>query len=199
MPQAHLTTGRLVLEPLAEHHLDHEIELDSDGEVLRYLFAGPRTPEQTTERHRGRLALARDGLGMWAGFLREAPETFVGLFMLMPAHGSGIPADPEGQADLGYRIMRRLWRQGYASEGSRELLRHGFEDLGLRRIYAQTMAVNAGSRATMASVGLTFARAFHEDFDEPIPGAEEGEVEYGITRAQWLAARSSGGEAQPGR
>jgi RimJ/RimL family protein N-acetyltransferase len=97
------------------------------------------------------------------------------------------PSQPRirGEADLGYRLPQRYWRQGYASEGARELVRHGFEDLGLTRIFAQTMAVNQPSRATMASVGLKFVRIFAEDYDVPIPGHEQGEVE-------WASPRSGG-------
>jgi hypothetical protein len=54
------------------------------------------------------------------------------------------------------------------------------------------VAVNAASRATMAAVGLTFARGFTsgEPYADPIPGAEHGEVEYEITRATWLSRRT---------
>jgi RimJ/RimL family protein N-acetyltransferase len=51
------------------------------------------------------------------------------------------------------------------------------------------MTVNAGSRATMAAVGMKHVPTFHRDWDEPIPGAEHGEVEYAITRLQWVAGR----------
>ncbi len=57
--------------------------------------------------------------------------------------------------------------QGLASEGSRELIRHGFEDLGLHRIFAQTMTVNAASRVTMASLGMQFVRSVHEYYEDP--------------------------------
>jgi RimJ/RimL family protein N-acetyltransferase len=30
-----------------------------------------------------------------------------------------------GEADLGYRLLRRHWRRGYATEGARELIRYG--------------------------------------------------------------------------
>ena len=49
------------------------------------------------------------------------------------------------------------------------------------------MAVNAGSRGVLASVGLSFVRTFHEVFDDPVPGTEQGEVEYAVTRAEWRA------------
>jgi RimJ/RimL family protein N-acetyltransferase len=175
MPQPRLRTARLDLRPLADEHLPYEIELDSDPEVLRYLFSRARTPQEVERRHRDRLAEAVRGLGLWAGF---APPGFVGLWMLTPA-----PA--LDQAELGYRLLRRHWRQGYAREGALELLRYGFEELGLARIFAQTMAVNVPSRATMASVGMTFARGFVEEFDDPLPGSEHGEVEYEILRAAW--------------
>jgi RimJ/RimL family protein N-acetyltransferase len=96
----------------------------------------------------------------------------------------------EGQAELGYRLLRSHWRKGLASEGARELLRHGFEDLGLTRIFAETMAVNTASRATMAAIGMQCVRTFHMDWDEPLPGSELGEVEYEMTRPQWLAGRN---------
>lgn len=182
MGQAVLVTERLRLEPLGDEHLAYEIALDADPEVLRYLWGRARTPAEVVESHRERLARARpvDGLGLWAGFLRTGSADFVGLWMLTPP-----PADRPGQAELGYRVRQRFWRQGYATEGSRELLRHGFADLGRRRVFAQTMAVNRASRATMTSLGMRFVRVFHEHFDDPLPGTEEGEVEYEIHRADW--------------
>lgn len=48
------------------------------------------------------------------------------------------------------------------------------------------MTVNAGSRATMAAVGMEHVRTFHAQWEEPIPGAEQGEVEYAISREQWF-------------
>jgi hypothetical protein len=49
------------------------------------------------------------------------------------------------------------------------------------------MAVNTPSRATMIAAGLTFARAFisSDPYDDLVPGAEQGEVEYEITRSTW--------------
>jgi RimJ/RimL family protein N-acetyltransferase len=191
MPQITLRTARLDLIPLGDEHLEHEVELDSDPEVLRYLSGRARSPSEVGQVHQKRLARAEevDGLGIWAGFLHAESESFVGLWMLQPPRGPSQPKVP-GEADLGYRLLRRHWRQGLASEGSRELIRHGFEDLGLNRIFAQTMAVNAPSRATMSSLGMRFVRSFHEDYDEPVPGSEQGEVEYEMRRQDWLTIRS---------
>ena len=186
MSQATLRTDRILLVPLADEHLEWEVELDSDPEVMRFLGNGrARTREEVEEVHRGRLAVARlvPGLGFWVGFVGT---DFVGFWILEPPDRVDQGPVP-GQAELGYRILRRHWRKGLASEGARELLRHGFSDLGLTRVFAETMTVNTASRATMTSIGMQHVRTFHLDWDEPIPGTELGEVEYAITREVWLA------------
>jgi RimJ/RimL family protein N-acetyltransferase len=190
MGQAVLHTPRLRLVPLAEEHLQHEVELDSDAEVMRYLGSGrARTREEVEELHRHRLAVASRvaGLGFWVGLAGAEP---VGWWILEP------PERPDqgpvaGQAELGYRLLRRHWRQGLASEGARELLRHGFEDLGLLRVFAETMAVNTASRATMAALGMQHVRTFAAG-GEPLAGSELGNVEYAITREQWLTGPTGG-------
>ena len=88
-------------------------------------------------------------------------------------------------ADLGYRLLRRHWHRGLASEGARELVRYGFDDVGLDRIIAQTMTVNAGSWTVMERIGLTYVRTFPTSMTAPLEGVEEGEVEYEMTREQW--------------
>jgi len=185
--QPTLSTERLELVPLSDDHLELEVELDSDPEVLRYLFGRARTRSEVELSHRRRLASSGEvsGLGFWVGFV---DGEFVGWWILQPPNGPDQPKVP-GEADLGYRLLRRYWRKGLASEGARELLRYGFEDLGLSRIFAQTMAVNEGSRAVMTSIGMTFVRGFTGDFDEPLPGSAEGEVEYAISRRQWQSNR----------
>ncbi len=187
MPQIALRTARLTLVPLADEHLRFESELDADPEVMRFL-GPPRTPQQMGEFHRKRMAVGTetDGLGFWVGLSDDEP---VGWWLLRP------PQRPDqgpvaGQAELGYRLLRRHWRRGFGSEGAGELLRHGFVDLGLDRIFAETMTLNAGSRAVMTSVGMGFVRTFVPTFSDPVPGTDQGDVEYAITREQWIAART---------
>ncbi len=194
-----LRTQRLTLVPLADEHLELEIELDSDPEVMRYLTgrAASRTEVERSHRRR-RHAASREvpGLGFWVGF---AEDGFVGWWLLQPPHGPDQPK-VAGEADLGYRLLRRRWRHGYATEGARELIRYGFTDLGLNRIFAQTLAVNTASRATMTAAGLAFVRAFisagHDG--DPVPGAEQGEVEYEITRTTWTQRRGVCRSGEPG-
>jgi RimJ/RimL family protein N-acetyltransferase len=199
MTQPLLRTDRIWLEPLTDEHLEHEVELDSDPEVMRYLGDGtPRTRAEVEAAHRRRLAAAArvPGLGFWAGFVDGGRgvrgREFVGWWLLEPPERPD-QGPVEGQAELGYRLLRRHWRKGLASEGARELIRYGFEDLGLDRIFAETMAVNAASRATMAAVGLEYVRTFHVDSDELPHHRESGEVVYAITRQRWASASAGHG------
>lgn len=195
MSQPVLQTERLVLLPLTDDHLELEVELGSDAEVLRYLWGRARTRAEVLTSHAERMALGRrvDGLGYWTAFRsgqnHASSGEFIGLMMLPPAHGPDQPDDPS-IAELGYRIRRAHWRRGYASEASHELLRHAFETVGVRRVITQTMAVNAGSRAVMSNVGLRYARTYFPHFDDPLPGTDKGEVEYVITRDDWTARKT---------
>ncbi|MEU8233140.1 GNAT family N-acetyltransferase [Actinoplanes sp. NPDC048967] len=195
MPQPILWTERLVLVPLADRHLDQEVELDSDPEVLRYIFGRTRPREEVVAAHAERMALGRkvDGLGYWMAYRSPGDEDeFVGLMMLPPAHGPDQPDDP-AVAELGYRLLRRWWRQGLASEASRALLAHAFGTVGQTRVIAQTMAVNAGSRGVMAAVGMRYVRTYFPVWDDPLPGADRGEVEYEMTREMWAARNTDSG------
>lgn len=93
----------------------------------------------------------------------------------------------EGQAELGYRLLRRYWRKGLTSEGAKELLRHGFEDMGLSRIFAETMATNTGSRATMAAINMELIRRFNLKVHGSESDNEQAEVEYAISLDHWVS------------
>ncbi len=117
--------------------------------------------------------------GFWAAREKGA-GAFLGWFELRPLDDH----DP-AVAELGYRLNRAAWGRGYATEGARALVDKGFTDLGIQRVTANTMAVNTGSRRVMEKTGLTFLRAYTEDWPEAIEGSEHGEVEYVLTRAAW--------------
>jgi RimJ/RimL family protein N-acetyltransferase len=183
MPQQILQTERITLVPLADEHLEWEVELDSDTEVMRYLGGRASTREEVVATHARRMAAAQkvDGLGFWVGLV---DDEFVGWWILQPAHGPDQPDDP-GVADLGFRLLPRHWRKGLASQGARELVRYGFDEVGLDRIIAQTMTVNARSRAVVERIGLTYVRTFPTSSTASIEGVDAGEVEYEITHEQW--------------
>ena len=127
--QATLQTDRIRLIPLGDEHLELEVELDSDPEVMRYLSGDGRTRAQVEKAHGLRLATAEPvaGLGFWVGFVEDE---FVGWWLLQPA-GWGEETLLPGQVELGYRLLRRHWGKGLASEGAREMVRHSFQDLDI--------------------------------------------------------------------
>ncbi|MGB0098778.1 MAG: GNAT family N-acetyltransferase [Nocardioides sp.] len=175
-----LTTDRLVLAPFTRDHLDHLVELDSDPEVLRFIWGRALTREESLHHGARRIdpvAEAR-GIGAWAGF---EDDSFVGWWTLQR------DPDDDTTAELGYRLRRDAWGRGLATEGSRALLDHAFDTLALPRVWAQTMAVNAGSRAVMSRLGMTHLRTEVRSWDHPLPGAEQGEVRYEVTRRDWLS------------
>ncbi|TFD76982.1 GNAT family N-acetyltransferase [Cryobacterium fucosi] len=180
MIQVTLQTNRLTLVPLGDEHLEYEIFLDANPDVMRYLGAGkPRERSEVEKHHKERVDAARNGLGFWAGFLGA---DFVGWWLLAPAD-----EDERGQAELGYRLLPDFWRQGLASEGAAALLAYGFEDVGLTQVFAETMAVNAGSRAVMSRLRLTYLGTRGEGANGPVPGSDQGTVDYAITKDRWAA------------
>lgn len=63
--------------------------------------------------------------------------------------------DPEHlQAELGFWIGREWWGSGYATEAAREVVRFGFEELGLNRIYAHHMARNPAAGEVLRRIGM---------------------------------------------
>jgi len=163
-----LTTSRLRLEPLTLEHTELLVELDSDPEVLRHIFGRALSRSEVVERwlpHRTRPEADARGLGYWVGF---ADDAFLGWWCLSLDDGV------DSAAELGYRLRRPAWGQGYATEGSLALLAHGFGTVGLAGVWAETMAVNTASRAVLAKCGLRH-----------VGTAEQGELRYEITRGQW--------------
>jgi RimJ/RimL family protein N-acetyltransferase len=178
-----LETERLVLRRLTEADADDLLDLDGDPEVMRFLTGGEPTPRDVvTNEILPRFLWYYErfvGLGFWAAVEKSTGE-FLGWFEFRPSD-VGSP----DQVELGYRLKRSAWGRGYATEGSRALIRKGFAELGVRRVFAETMAVNTASRRVMKKAGLTHVRTFHRDWLEPIEGAEHGEVEYAIEKDEW--------------
>jgi RimJ/RimL family protein N-acetyltransferase len=175
-------TERLVLRLFTAGDVELLVELDSDVEVMRYLTGEPTSREEIERKVLPEI-LARyethPGLGTFAAHERSSGR-FVGWFGLQPT------SEP-GTVDVGYRLNRAAWGQGYATEGTRALIDQAFGELGMARVVADTMAVNTKSRRVMVKAGLRFVRVFHVHFDEPLPGTEYGEVEYALDRGTWEA------------
>lgn len=57
-------------------------------------------------------------------------------------------------ASIGYWVAKEHWRKGIATEAARVLLRFGFEELGLNRIYAELQKENVASLTLLVRLGF---------------------------------------------
>src|SRR5262245_43020973 len=156
----YLETQRLVLREFTEDDAALLLELDSDPEVMRYI--GPYgLPDVDAYRERIRTVYqgyyARgEGHGLWAALAKPGRE-FIGWFCLRPAVDYKFAAEAEfgpGELELGYRLRRAAWGQGYATEASRALVRKALAELGADRVVACALAGNRASIRVMEKAGL---------------------------------------------
>lgn len=178
-----LETERLALRAFTGADVEHLVELDGDPEVMRFITGGrPTSRQEILARTLPRLLHVHPCIGTRGYWAAEEKTTgaFLGWFEFRPLDDRS-PAVVE----LGYRLNKAAWGHGYATEGSRALIRKGFTDLGVERVTANTMTVNAGSRRVMEKAGLSFHRTFTGNWPDPIPGSEHGEVEYELTLTAW--------------
>jgi len=186
-----LETPRLALRQFTEDDVANLFDLNSDPEVMRYITGGRPTPleELRDEVIPFHLAVYErlDRLGTWAA--ESAAREFLGWFHFRPGPGADI-----SNVDLGYRLRRSAWNKGYATEGSRALIRMGFTDLGVERVFGHTMTVNAASRRVLEKCGMTLVRTTPYEGPDVIEGSEHGEVEYALTKPEWQA-RAAGDAA----
>ncbi|WP_399204326.1 GNAT family N-acetyltransferase [Streptomyces sp. PanSC9] len=182
----YLETERLTLRRFTSDDADLLIELDSDAAVMRYLTGGhPTAPDIVREQHLPNIIAGyerwRGDLGLFAAYEKDG-GAFIGWFCLRPE-----PQGPLDEAELGYRLRQAAWGKGYATEVSRALLGKAFTRLGIRMVWAETMAVNHGSRNIMEKLGMTLTDTIPTPPDmEMVEGSEHGGVRYEITKEQWL-------------
>lgn len=185
----YLQTERLRLRQFTAADVDHLVALDADPEVMHFITGGLPTPRAVIEHEVLPAFLAHHQrwphLGFWAAE-EKASGHFVGWLHLRPGEGHP-PEEPE----LGYRLRRASWGQGYAAEGGRALVDRAFERDDVHRVLAETMVVHTASRRVMDKCGMRVVRTFHADWPYRIPGDEEGDVEYAITRDEWTRQRVS--------
>lgn len=174
-----LETERLRLRRFTAADEPLLVDLDADPDVTRFITGG--VPEFDAPMLR---AWIDDydrfpGCGTWAAEERQR-GAFVGWFHLRPDEAD------TATLEIGYRLRRSAWGRGYATEGSRALVARAFLELGAERVTAYALAVHAASRRVMEKAGLRYVRTFHADWPYRIPGDEQGDVEYAVTREAWL-------------
>jgi RimJ/RimL family protein N-acetyltransferase len=175
-----LETERVRLRTFTADDTDSLYELHNDPDVMRYLNGGKPTSREAVEERTIPRALGfyeqYGHLGYWAAETKTDGE-FLGWFHLLP--------NDDGSVDLGYRLAKAAWNQGYASEVSRALIARCFSGFGVERVTARAMTVNGASRRVMEKCGLRLIGSYAPDNLPDIPGAGQGAVEYAITREEW--------------
>lgn len=131
--------------------------LHADPLVMRTLSADGNifTEDQTRQMLARQIDhWARYGYGIWL-FLDRSDRQFVGYCGLRHTLATGTD-----EVELGYATVSRCWNQGYTTEMARNVLRVGFDQIGLDQIVAFTLATNRASQRVMEKNGLHYERDF---------------------------------------
>lgn len=163
--------------------------LNADPAVMEF-FAGVESRESSDASIEAwQSQLAARGWSNWALELRASGE-FLG-FTGLSVPRRVLPFSPS--VEVGWRLARRHWGQGYATEAARAALEVGFARLALPEIVSFTAVGNRRSRAVMERIGL---RDTHRDFDYPaFPDGHplRRHYLYRLTREEWTKAGAQSG------
>jgi len=184
-----LSTSRLRLRHWRESDLEPFAALNADQRVMEFMPTRLTRAESDAAAERSEAEIARRGFGFWAVELRASAE-FIGFVGL---HAVSFEAHFTPCVEIGWRLGRASWGQGFATEAARECLRFGFESLALPEVVSFTVPLNRRSRAVMERLGMR--RAPSDDFEHPrLPAGHplRLHVLYRMQRAEWPAAAVRG-------
>jgi RimJ/RimL family protein N-acetyltransferase len=157
-----LTTERLLLRRWLERDRAPFAAMNADGAVMEHVPATLSRAESNAMIARAETCFERRGYGLWAIEIPgEAP--FIGFTGLSPV-AAPMPFAPA--VEIGWRLARRFWGRGLASEAAAAALEFGFSARGLQEIVSFTAVGNRRSRAVMERLGMR--RESREDFDHPL-------------------------------
>jgi len=169
-----LETARLRLRPYRESDIAELLPLIGAREIAATTL---RIPHPYTEQHaKDFLVLIQDPGRIWLAISLRSDGSQIG--------GMGLTVDLQHQhAELGYWLGVAHWGKGYATEAAREMLRYGFEDLRLHRIFASHFEHNPASGRVLRKLGMRHEGCQREHlhkWDQFI----DSEL-YGILRQEW--------------
>lgn len=145
-----METNRLFLRPWQE----------SDAEDL-YQYAshpavGPPAgwpPHTSVENSREIIRTALAGQQTYAVCLKNGkPIGCIGLQL----NGNTDMTNRDDECELGYWLGQPFWGQGLIPEAARELLRHAFENLGMRAVWCGYYDGNEKSRKVQVKLGFVY-------------------------------------------
>ncbi len=177
-----LETERLRLREFVESDWEEVLAYQNDPLYLRYYHWTERTAEEVH-------AFVRMFLGQQA----EQPRRKFQLAVLLKQGerligNCGIRInDPDlREANIGYELASDQWGQGYATEAAQAILRFGFDELGMHRVWAETIVENIGSARVLRKLGMRLEA--HEREKEWIKDRWHDRLTYAILDHEWQAA-----------
>jgi RimJ/RimL family protein N-acetyltransferase len=154
-----IETPRLLMREILPTDVDGLFELDNDPEVHRYLGNNPiQTKEQAAQMIEFiRQQYIDNGIGRWA-LIDKQTNNFLGwagLKLITEQTNNHI-----NYLDVGYRLIKKYWGQGFATEAARASLIYAFNELQAPAVYAITDSNNAASHHVLLKAGLHFIEPF---------------------------------------
>ena len=174
-----IETSRLVLRRPLPGDVEPLAEINADPEVMKYIGDGRvRSFEETAEGiSRAIRQWDEHGYGIFSVDRRDTGEFIGWVALAVPSFlPEVLPA-----IEIGWRLARRHWGQGFATEAAREVLRFGFESCGFDSILSIRDVGNDASRRVMEKLGL------HFDFQTTVPSHGQPVAVHSITRAEFDA------------
>lgn len=156
-----IETERLILRTWKKEDAVAYFQINQDPKVIE-LLRGPLMMEQVNDF----IAAVNShgdihGYTLWATELKETGELmgFIGLNSVdWKSHFT--PA-----VEIGWRLGSQYWGKGFATEGAKAALDHGFKQCGLKEIVSFTVPANIRSIRVMEKIGLK--RDLSGDFAHP--------------------------------
>lgn len=162
VPVGTLVTERLRLRQWREEDRAPFAALNADPRVMEF-FPSTRSRAESDALIDRHSALIDAGEPALRAVEVTATGAFIGFVGLAVPH---FEASFTPCVEIGWRLARDAWGQGYASEAARVVLAHAFDDLGLDEVVSFTAVVNLRSQAVMERIGMTRDPA--DDFDHPL-------------------------------
>lgn len=169
-----LTTARLILRQLREDDAPALFPVLSDAEVMIWWSSGPHTSLAETEAYVKGNAAEGQGYHCWA--ITAGDDVALGWVILI----DGKPQVKE----IGYILRRDQWGTGIAREAVARVISHGFDDLGLRRIFADTDPENGGSIALLERLGFQREGRLRGEWETHI-GVRDSLI-FGLLQDEWM-------------
>ncbi|TFW32987.1 GNAT family N-acetyltransferase [Massilia horti] len=173
-----LETPRLRLEPMAEAHLEGLHAMNSDPAVMRYITGRAESLGETRamiERVQGRWRTI--GYSWWSLFERATGE------LIGAAGVQHLGQDPANPLELGWRLRRDKWGQGFASEVAQRMAEYAFGTLQGELVCAICRPDNRASAHVMEKLGMRYkGQETWHGHDSSV---------YQITRSEWNARRAA--------